>query len=74
MITSDARSFSEEVSYGNGLIYRQGNIAELAQHIIDIVDDPQKIRSWHTAAYQLGVERAWTSVAQQFISNVFSRV
>lgn len=74
VITSDARSFSEEVSYGNGLIYRQGNIAELAQHIIDIVDDPQKIRSWHTAAYQLGVERAWTSVAQQFISNVFSRV
>lgn len=72
VITSDARSFPEEVSYGNGAIYKQGDITELAQCIIDIIEYPEKIKNWHCAAQQLGAERAWATIVQKFISNVFS--
>lgn len=74
VITSDARSFSEEVSHGNGALYKQGDIYALAQCIIDAVSDPEKIQRWHLAAEQLGVERAWSNIAQQFISTVFYKV
>lgn len=71
VITSDARSFPEEVSYGNGAIYQQGNVAELAQRIIEIAENPEKINQWHLAAEKLGVERNWTATAQHFINKVF---
>lgn len=72
VITSDARSFPEEVSYGNGAIYQQGNVAELAQRIIEVANNPERIKQWHLAAEQLGNERAWATTAQHFISTVFS--
>lgn len=71
VITSDARSFPEEVSFGNGAIYEQGNIKQLAERITEIALAPKKIEDWHYAAAKLGAERNWSNIVHKFIKTIF---
>lgn len=71
VISSDARSFAEEVSFGNGVIYEQENIKQLADCITHVALKPETVSDWHRAAKKLGAERRWPNIVQSFITTVF---
>lgn len=66
VITSDARSFAEEVSHGNGEIYPQGNVAALKDALVRLCEQPQLAQSWADRAAVLGRERVWSLTAERF--------
>lgn len=66
VIISDARAFSEEASYGNGLVFSQGNVEALTSQLSTLLDSPQRIVDLADAAYALGQKRQWRHVAEQF--------
>jgi glycosyltransferase involved in cell wall biosynthesis len=68
VITSDARSFAEEVSHGNGEIYPQGNIPALTAALSRLCEQPQMAQTWADRASTLGRERVWSLTAQRFQS------
>lgn len=66
VITSDARSFAEEVSHGNGEIYPQGNVQALTSVLMRVCQDPQQVQTWADRAAILGRERVWSLTAERF--------
>ncbi|MFJ4143670.1 glycosyltransferase [Pseudomonas sp. NPDC089734] len=66
VITSDARSFAEEVSHGNGMIYPQGDVAALASALSRICTAPDKAIQWAENAMQMGKARVWSQTAERF--------
>jgi glycosyltransferase involved in cell wall biosynthesis len=68
VITSDARSFAEEVSHGNGDIYPQGNVPALMAALSRLCEQPQMAQTWADRASTLGRERVWSLTAQRFQS------
>ena len=66
VITSDARSFAEEVDHGNGVIYPQGNVAALAAELGHLCADPQMALRWAEHAQKIGDERVWSETAKHF--------
>ena len=66
VITSDARSFAEEVDHGNGVIYPQGNVAALAAELGHLCADPQMALRWAEHAQKIGDERVWSETAKRF--------
>lgn len=68
VITSDARSFAEEVSHGNGEIYPQGNVQALTDALARLCEQPQKAEAWAEQAQILGRQRVWSQTAERFHS------
>ncbi len=68
-ITSDARAFAEEISHGNGLAYRQGDVAALATQIESVLIKPELLQQWATRASSLAQERAWPMTGQRFVGH-----
>jgi len=68
VITSDARSFAEEVSHGNGEIYPQGNVPALMAALSRLCEQPQMAQTWADRASTLGRERVWSLTARRFQS------
>jgi glycosyltransferase involved in cell wall biosynthesis len=68
VITSDARSFAEEVSHGNGEIYPQGNVPALTAALSRLCEQPQMAQAWADRASTLGRERVWSLTAERFQS------
>ena len=66
VITSDARSFAEEISHGNGLAYKQGQVGQLAQAFYDLLVDPSKLVDWTKAAGRLAEARQWDRTGHAF--------
>ena len=66
VITSDARSFAEEVDHGNGVIYPQGNVAALAAELGHMCADPLMMLKWAEHASEIGRERVWSQTAERF--------
>lgn len=66
VISSDARAFSEELSYGNGAVYPQGDAGALASQILLLLQQPTLIAQRSESAQMLGVQRAWSNIADQF--------
>ncbi len=66
VITSDARSFAEEVSHGNGALYPQGNVAALGQALAHLCSQPHQAQDWAGHAAQLGRHRVWPHTAERF--------
>ncbi|WP_341958725.1 glycosyltransferase [Pseudomonas sp. RC10] len=66
VITSDARSFAEEVSHGNGEIYPQGNVQALTDALLRLCEQPQLAQTWADRASVLGRERVWSLTAERF--------
>ena len=68
VIASDARAFAEEVSYGNGVVFAQGQSQALAERIVALLDEPSQARSWATAARALATQRQWAKIADEFMA------
>ena len=68
MITSDARSFAEEVSHGNGMIYPQGDVQGLADALVNVCTHPERIAQWAEKASLMGRARVWSHTAERFQS------
>lgn len=68
VLASDARAFAEELSYGNGQVFPQGDTAALAAALERLLDTPQTCLDWVDAAESQGRKRAWPQVAEQFAS------
>lgn len=66
VITSDARSFAEEVSHGNGMIFPQGNVAALSTALNEVCAVPERIAQWAEQASNLGRQRVWSQTAEHF--------
>jgi len=66
VISSNARAFPEEIAHGIGDIYDAGNIGALCDVLQQLVDDPERARSWSEAALSLAEQRSWENTAQQF--------
>lgn len=66
VITSDARSFAEEVSHGNGEIYPQGNVPALTEALLRLCEHPRQAQVWAERAAALGQERVWSLTAERF--------
>lgn len=66
MITSDARSFAEEVSHGNGMIYPQGDVDGLAKALTQACADPELVKKWAENASHMGKARVWSHTAEHF--------
>jgi len=66
VIASDARAFAEEVSYGNGVVFAQGQSQALAERIVSLLDEPSLASSWAAAASALGAQRQWATIASEF--------
>jgi glycosyltransferase involved in cell wall biosynthesis len=65
-ITSDARSFAEEVSHGNGVIYPQGDVKALAAQLGHLCHSPQLAVQWAEQASIMGRDRVWSHTAERF--------
>lgn len=68
VISSDARAFAEEVSYGNGAIYPQGDVCALADELERLLMNPQMVEERSCCATGLGQARNWAIVAERFMS------
>ncbi|WP_122856284.1 glycosyltransferase, partial [Pseudomonas viridiflava] len=68
VITSDARSFAEEVSHGNGMIYPQGDVQGLADALVNVCTHPERIAQWAEKASLMGRARVWSHTAERFQS------
>ncbi|KEZ67226.1 glycosyl transferase family 1, partial [Pseudomonas amygdali pv. tabaci str. ATCC 11528] len=66
VITSDARSFAEEVSHGNGMIYPQGDVDGLAKALTQACADPELVKKWAENASHMGKARVWSHTAEHF--------
>lgn len=66
VITSDARSFAEEVSHGNGLIYPQGDVPALTNALSQLCTHPTLAGQWAQQAALLGSQRVWSQTAEHF--------
>ncbi len=66
VITSDARSFAEEVSHGNGMIFPQGNVAALSAALNEVCAVPERAQQWAAQARILGQQRVWSQTAERF--------
>ncbi len=66
VITSDARSFAEEVSHGNGLIYPQGDVPALTNALSQLCTHPTLAEQWAQQAALLGSQRVWSQTAEHF--------
>jgi glycosyltransferase involved in cell wall biosynthesis len=66
VITSDARSFAEEVSHGNGEMYPQGDVPALTAALARLCEQPQLAQTWADRAFTLGRERVWSLTAERF--------
>ncbi|WP_249673019.1 glycosyltransferase [Pseudomonas abieticivorans] len=66
-ITSDARSFAEEVAGGNGVIFAQGNVAALAAEISHLCATPELAQRWSEHASLIGSQRVWPHTAERFL-------
>lgn len=66
VISSDARAFAEEVSFGNGAVYPQGNQAALAAQLLQLLDQPALLQERGKGAEALGMARRWPNIAKQF--------
>jgi glycosyltransferase involved in cell wall biosynthesis len=66
VITSDARSFAEEVSHGNGLIYPQGDVPALTNALSQLCTQPELAAQWAEQAAALGRQRVWSQTAEHF--------
>ncbi|MDE1167649.1 MAG: glycosyltransferase [Pseudomonas sp.] len=67
VISSDARSFAEEVAAGNGVIFPQGNVSALSAHISHLCATPELAQRWAEHATVVGIDRVWSITAQRFI-------
>ncbi|WXL24095.1 glycosyltransferase [Ectopseudomonas mendocina] len=70
-ITSNARSFAEEVSHGNGSLFRQGDVASLAEELLKLAKAPELAQGWADRAQAIGTERLWANTARHFY-DIFS--
>ncbi|BCQ63751.1 Glycosyltransferase involved in cell wall bisynthesis [Pseudomonas sp. NFPP10] len=70
-ITSDARSFAEEVAQDNGVIFPQGNVAALAAELSHLCASPERVERWAEHAAVIGSRRVWSHTAERF-ARVFS--
>jgi len=66
-ITSDARSFAEEVAQGNGVIFPQGNVAALAAELSHLCATPELAIRWAEHASVIGEQRLWSHTAERFL-------
>ncbi|KPB69588.1 glycosyltransferase [Pseudomonas cannabina] len=66
VITSDARSFAEEVSHGNGMIYSQGDVEGLANALTHVCATPDLVVQWAEKALDMGRSRVWSLTAERF--------
>ncbi len=66
VITSNARAFAEEIAAGNGVTYAEGNVEALAEHLQQLLADPQRVSQWGECAAQLGQQRQWPTTARKF--------
>lgn len=69
VITSDARSFAEEVASGNGAMYPQGKAEALAEQLARLVAEPNLAEQWAERARVLAAERAWDVTAERFVQH-----
>ena len=66
VLASDTRAFAEELSYGNGQVFRQADADALALVLEQLLDAPSICLEWAAAAQLQGRKRAWPLVAEQF--------
>ena len=66
-ITSDARSFAEEVSHDNGIIFPQGNVPALAAELSHLCATPELAVRWAEHASLIGSQRTWPHTAARFV-------
>lgn len=66
VICSDARAFAEEVSFGNGAVYAQGNTSALTALLTGLIDQPSVLLQRSANAQALGEMRRWPHIARQF--------
>ncbi len=66
VISSNARAFAEEVSYGNGAVYQQGDVRALADELALLLRSPQLIVERAGCAAKLGQDRNWENIAAHF--------
>lgn len=69
-IVSDAQAFAEEVSHGNGVAYRQGDVGALTALIQRVLDEPDAIKQWAVRAGTMAQERAWPMTGQRFVGHL----
>lgn len=67
VITSDARSFAEEVSHGNGMIFPQGDVQALTDALAHICTHPGQTEDWAEKAGEMGRARVWSETARRFL-------
>jgi glycosyltransferase involved in cell wall biosynthesis len=58
-ITSDARSFAEEIGSGNGRAYPQGDVSALSQALAALIESPELAATWAERAAALASQRKW---------------
>lgn len=66
VISSDARAFAEEVSYGNGLIVPQRDIPALGKAILSVLNNPEQLIAFQHHAKAQATARAWHSTGDKF--------
>ncbi|OHX19032.1 glycosyltransferase [Chromobacterium sphagni] len=66
VVSSDAFVQAEEVSRGYGAVYPQGDCQALARELGRLLDEPQLLAERGERAADLGRERAWPRIAEQF--------
>ncbi|MEY4767182.1 MAG: hypothetical protein RI907_3855 [Pseudomonadota bacterium] len=66
VITSNARSFAEEISAGNGASYPQGDVAALTQQLLQVLTEPTLLQQWAEKAQALALTRVWPTTGQRF--------
>lgn len=66
VITSDARAFAEEIAQGNGLAYRQGQVAVLADALHGLLVEPDRLRQWTRKAHDVAEARRWDRIGHAF--------
>jgi glycosyltransferase involved in cell wall biosynthesis len=65
-LTSDARAFVEDMSAGQGAVFRQGSTDELAEWIIRLAESPEILASWASKAAEFADARRWRLTAERF--------
>ncbi len=66
VISSDARAFAEEVSYGNGLIFPQRDIRALGECILSVLNAPEQLKTFQYHAIAQANARAWSKTGEKF--------
>jgi glycosyltransferase involved in cell wall biosynthesis len=66
VITSDARAFAEEITQGNGVAYRQGQVGQLAQALHALLIDPDHLKRWTRVASDVAEARQWDRIGHAF--------